>query len=83
MKIYTAIYSKHALLDPQNPIKRELHCVLYEADSIELARHIACKQTPAGQWMVKVEEADTRHLHPGAQDTIFLPAQVDITEVVS
>jgi len=83
MENYTAIYCKLYKLHPFKPKRMDLFTALIEADSPTLASHAAHNIAPKGRWIVDIEHGDTRAEHPGAQDLVVLPAQVDITEVVA
>lgn len=79
MSVYTIIYSKYTSFDPHVMHKMELHCSTCEADSKNLALYLANRYCQSGNWVIDVEEGDTKHLHPGAVHTKFLCARL-VTE---
>lgn len=83
MEVYTAVYRKLYKLNPFRPNRMELITALIEAESPALASHAAHNIAPNGRWIIDIEPGDTRYKHPGAQDLVVLPAQIDISEVVT
>lgn len=82
MRLYTVIYTKNVKQVDGSRRREEFYVSLFEAETTTLACHAGFKRCPKGHFGVFAEEGDTRALHPNTQDLIFLPAQVDISEVV-
>jgi hypothetical protein len=82
MKLYTVVWARVKQQGVRPPVLKEFKVALVEAETEALARHSVRTMRPPGQVACFAELGDTRANHPGCQEFIFQPAQVDITEVI-
>jgi hypothetical protein len=82
MKLYTVVWAQVTQPDVRPPVLKEFKVALVEAETEALARYSVRALWHRGRVVCTAELGDTRANHPGCQEFIFQPAQVDITEVI-